>query len=164
MRALAVMSLLALPLAAAAKDNPDESFFHKAAQAGHAEIQAGQIAQRKATSPTVKAFAETMVKEHTAANMRLGTIAGAKGVPLPTGPSRAQKAMNNETKKKSGDVFDRDYVEDQIKSHEETIELLQKEIAEGQDADAKAFAAETLPMVKAHLERIKQVGEAMARR
>jgi putative membrane protein len=164
MRAFALVLLTALPLAAVAKDNPDESFFHEATQAGHAEVQAGQVAQRKATSRTVKEFAEMMVKDHTATNIRLGTIADAKGVALPTGPSRAQKAMNEKTGKKSGASFDEDYIQGQMKAHEDTVALLQKEMVEGKDADAKAFAAETLPKVKAHLERLKQIGEALARR
>jgi putative membrane protein len=164
MRAFALALLAALPLAAVAKDNPDESFLHEATRAGHAEVQAGQVAQRKATSPAVKEFAAMMVKDHTATNIRLGAIANSKGVPLPTGPSRAQKAMNEQTGKKSGASFDEDYIQGQIKAHEDTVALLQKEIAEGKDADAKAFAAETLPTVKAHLERLKQICEAVARR
>src|SRR4051812_33326569 len=118
MRAFALAWLAALPLAAVAKDNPDESFFHEATRAGHAEVQAGQVAQRKATSPAVKEFAAMMVKDHTAANMRLGALADAKGVPLPTGPSRTQKALNKKTEKKSGASFDEGYIQGQIKAHE----------------------------------------------
>lgn len=157
MRMLALALLAALPLAAGAKDNPDESFFHKCAQAGHAEIQAGNVAQSKATNPVLKEFAETMVKDHIAANDRLGRIANSKSVPLPTGPSADQSAINEKMAKKSGDSFDEDYIRGQIKSHEDTVELLQKEIADGKDADAKAFATETLPKVKAHLEWIRRI-------
>ena len=157
MRKLALALIAALPLAAVAKNNPDESFFHKAAEAGHAEVAAGRIAEKKAQSPAVKAFAERMVKDHTATNDTLGKLANSKGVPLPTGPSSAQKAMNKNLEKKSGDSFDQDYVQGQIKAHEDTVKLLQNEMAEGKDADAKAFAGETLPKVKAHLEKIRQI-------
>jgi putative membrane protein len=158
MRKLVVALIAAaVPFAAIAKDNPDEEFFHRAAQAGHAEVQAGKVAQSKATSSAVRAFAEMMVKDHAAANDQLGKIAGSKGVALPTGPSPEQKAMNRKTEMKEGASFDRDYVQGQITAHEDTVELLQKEIAEGKDAEAKAFAAETLPKVKAHLERIREI-------
>jgi putative membrane protein len=160
MRKIALALIAALPLAAAAKDNPDESFFHKATQAGHAEIQAGQVAQRKATNPALKQFAETMVKDHTAANDRLGRIANSKGVPLPAGPSAEQKALNEEIEKKSGESFDRDYIQSQIAAHEDTVALLQKEIAQGKDADARTFASETLPRVKAHLEQLNRIAAA----
>jgi putative membrane protein len=160
MRKIALALIAALPLAATAKDNPDESFFHKATQAGHAEIQAGKVAQKRATNPVLKEFAATMVKDHTAANDRLGTIANSKGVPLPTAPSPEQKALNEEIEKKPRESFDKDYIQSQIEAHEDTVALLQKEIAEGKDAEAKAFASETLPRVKAHLEWINRIAAA----
>src|SRR5262249_10843230 len=153
MRKLALALTAALPLVAIAKDNPDESFLHRAAQAGHAEVVAGQLAQEKASNPAVKPFAGMMVKEHTAANDELGKLAGTTGVALPTGPSSAQKESNRKLEKRSSESFDRDYVASQIKAHEETVSLLQNEIDSGKDADAKAFASETLPKVKAHLEK-----------
>jgi len=157
MRTFALALLAAVPLAAAAKDNPDESFFHKAAQAGHAEVAAGQVAQKKAMSPAVKQFAAMMVKDHTATNDTLGQIANSKGVALPTGPSPAQKAVNEKTRKQNGSSFDKEYVQGQIKAHEDTVNLLQNEIDHGKDADAKAFAAQTLPKVKAHLDQIRKI-------
>ena len=39
-----------------------------------------------------------------------------------------------------------------LKAHERTVDLLEKEISSGQDADAKAFAQSVLPTVKHHLE------------
>ena len=68
-----------------------------------------------------------------------------------------QKAMNKKTDMHSGESFDKDYIEGQIKAHKDTIDLLQKEIDRGQDPDGKAFAAETLPKVKAHLDKITKI-------
>jgi len=157
MKKAIVLMLLSLPLAAWAKDNPDESFIKNVAQAGMSEVEAGQAAQTKGTSPAVKDFGAMMVKEHSAANAKLAKIAMAKGVELPKGPSMMQKGMNKKTDMKSGDSFDKDYIQNQIKSHNQTIELLQKEIDNGQDPDAKAFATETLPKVKMHLDKITQI-------
>lgn len=157
MRKLALALIAAAPLTAAAKDNPDESFFQKAAQAGHAEVEAGRTAESKATNPSVKEFAGMMVADHTAINDRLGQLAGSKGVALPAGPSSAQKDVNERIRKKSGDSFDRAYVQAQITAHEDTIALLQKEIDEGKDPDAKAFATKTLPELRAHLEKIRLI-------
>ena len=49
--------------------------------------------------------------------------------------------------------LDGDPVEEMLKR----IELLQKEIDGGKDPDAKAFATETLPKVKAHLDKITKI-------
>jgi hypothetical protein len=39
--------------------------------------------------------------------------------------------------------------------------LFRKEISSGQDADAKAFASETLPTLRAHLKAITKIAAAM---
>jgi putative membrane protein len=157
MKTLVFALVCALPLAAVAADNPDESFFKKAAEAGMAEVQEGQMAQEKGTSAAVKEFGAMMVKDHTAANSKLKKIATAKQVKLPDGPGMMNKMKEKKTDLKSGDSFDKDYIKGQIKAHEDTVELLQKEIDTGKDADAQAFAKETLPKVKAHLDKINQI-------
>ena len=51
--------------AAPAHAKSDESFMKDAAHAGAAEIEASKLAQTKARSADVKAFAGTMVTDHT---------------------------------------------------------------------------------------------------
>ena len=46
--------------------------------------------------------------------------------------------------------------------HEQTVALLKKEIASGQDADAKAFAQSILPTVRAHLKAAHSLAAAQA--
>jgi len=55
----------------------------------------------------------------------------------------------------SGANFDKSYVESQLKAHEKTENLLEKEISSGQDADAKAFAQSVLPTIKEHLQAVR---------
>ena len=157
MRKLLVLLMIGVPLAAFAKDNPDESFFKNAAEAGMAEVEAGTMAQSKGTSPAVKEFGAMMVKDHTAANNKLERIAVSKGVKLPTEPGMMQKAMMKKTDMKSGESFDKDYIQGQIKAHEDTVALLQKEIDSGKDSEAKAFAMETVPKVKEYLAHINKI-------
>lgn len=83
--------ICSLPLMALSKDNPDESFFKNATQAGIAEVEAGKMAETQCTSAAVKEFAAMMVKDHSAANAKLQKIAMSKGVELPTEPSLMQK-------------------------------------------------------------------------
>ena len=164
MNRLWIVAVALAPMIAFAKDNPDENFFENAAQAGIAEVQAGTDAQAKATSPAVKEFAAMMVKDHSAANAKLKKIAAAKGVKLPDEASLKQKAMNKKTDMKSGTSFDADYIAGQVKAHQDTIELLQKEIDSGKDPEAKAFATEILPKVKMHLDHANKLATATATR
>jgi putative membrane protein len=57
----------------------------------------------------------------------------------------------------SGDTFDKSYIKGMIKDHEEDITVFKKEAASGQDPDAKAYAAATLPTLRAHLMKIKSI-------
>ena len=57
----------------------------------------------------------------------------------------------------TGDTYDKSFVNTQIKAHEQTIALFKKEIASGQDADAKAFATATLPTLRKHLKQARAI-------
>ena len=60
----------------------------------------------------------------------------------------------------SGDTFDKSYIKGQISAHRDTLKLLHKEIATGQDEDAKAFAKSILPTVQGHLKAIRVLASA----
>jgi putative membrane protein len=60
----------------------------------------------------------------------------------------------------SGTAFDKSYVKGMVDDHKEDIKEFQKEASTGQDADAKAYAAATLPTLKAHLKKIQAIAAA----
>jgi len=155
---LFLLAAATLPLGAMAADkSPDEGFYEDAAEAGLAEVATGKLAQTKGASPAVKEFAAMMVKDHSAANAKLKAIADAKGIKLPTEPGLKHKAKKEMLEHQDGADFDKGYIDGQIKDHEETAALLEKEIANGKDPEAKAFARETLPKVQAHLKAINAI-------
>ena len=139
---------------------PDASFYKTLAQGGIAEVEAGKLAQQKGADPKVKDFGAMMVKDHSAANEQLKALASGKGIDLPGSSSTSQIAAKAKLEVLSGGTFDKSYVEDQVKAHRDTVELLKKEIATGQDPDAKAFAQKVLPTVESHLHAINQIAAA----
>jgi putative membrane protein len=156
-RLLAIL-ILAAPLAAFGADaNPDASFFKHAAEGGLFEVDAGNLAQQKSSNQAVKDFGAMMVKDHTAANQKLQSIAASKNITLPTSASMSQMATKAKLDVLSGDTFDKSYIKSQVAAHEQTVALFKKEIATGQDPDAKAFASQTLPTVRAHLKAIRSI-------
>jgi putative membrane protein len=162
MKIFAVTVLLALPLTAWGADSPDAHFYHSAAEAGIAEVDAGKLAQQKATDPQLAKFGAMMVKDHSAANQQLQAIADSKQISLPTKPSLEQRGAKAKLDLLKGQSFDKAYVKNQIAAHEDTLKLLQQEIASGQDSDAKAFAQKVLPTVQSHLAAIKQIAGGVA--
>lgn len=158
MKKLLALLVLAAPLAAVAADeSPDASFYKNAAEAGISEVDAGKLAADKGSSQAVKDFGAMMVKDHTAANDKLKTVADSKNISLPTTASIGQMAAKAKLQVLSGDTFDKSYIQGQIKAHEDTVALLKKEKATGQDPEAKAFATTVLPKVQAHLKKIKSI-------
>jgi putative membrane protein len=162
MNRLLAFLIVGLPLAAFAADaNPDASFFKRAAEGGIFEVDAGNLAQQKSTNQQVKDFGAMMVKDHSAANQKLQSIAASKSITLPTSASVGQMATKGKLDVLSGDTFDKSYIKSQLKAHQQTIALFKKEIASGQDTDAKAFATDTLPTLRAHLKAIKAIAAAI---
>jgi putative membrane protein len=148
--------LAAAPLAAIA-DSPDASFYKNAAEGGMFEVDAGNLAQSKGNSQAVKDFGAMMVKDHSAANDKLKSIAATKALTLPTSAGVSQLATKAKLDVLSGDSFDNSYIKSQLRAHRQTIALFKKEIASGQDTDAKAFATDTLPTLRAHLQAIVKI-------
>jgi putative membrane protein len=161
MKKLLLSVVLSAPLVVWAADaTPDSSFYKNAAEAGMAEVDAGTLAGEKATDPKIKDFAAMMVKDHTAANEKLKALAETKSVKLPGGSSVGQKAEYAKLKMESGDTFDTGYIKGQVKDHQQVVAMLKKEIANGQDAEAKAFAQTILPTVQSHLKAAKELAAA----
>jgi putative membrane protein len=160
MKRVLALVMMVSPMIAFAASNPDGSFYKNAAEGGLSEVDAGTLAQDKGNSQKVKDFGAMMVKDHSAANDKLKTLAASKGIDLPKSASIGQMASKAKLEVLSGDTFDKSYIRGQIKAHRETIALFKKEIATGQDADAKAFATATLPTVRMHLKDITAIASA----
>lgn len=145
------MLTAAAPLALAA-GTQDNSFYRTIAEGGMAEVDIAQLAEQKGSDPKVKQFAQMMVKDHSAANEKLDALAASKQVALPKTLDASHAAEKTKLSGLSGASFDKAYVQSQVKAHEKTVALLEKEISSGEDAGAKSFAESVLPTVKHHLE------------
>jgi putative membrane protein len=139
----------------AAGGSPDATFYKAAARGGLSEVELGNLAQERSTDPQVKDFAAMMVKDHSAANQRLQTLASSKQVSLPSSGGTAENATKTKLEELSGSAFDKSYISSQLKAHTDTVALLKKEISTGQDAQAKAFAESILPTVQSHLSAVR---------
>ena len=143
--------------AVAYADSPDASFMKSAAEGGISEVELGQLAQQKASNPSVKDFGAMMVRDHTAANDKLKALAASEQVSLPESPSLMQKASKSKLNMLSGESFDKAYVKDMIDDHKDDIKEFQKEISDGKDPRVKAFASATLPTLQMHLQKVESI-------
>ena len=136
----------------------DKTFAVKAAQGGIAEIKTSELAVQKTHNKQVMMVAKRMIKEHTAANEELKTVAQDKGMTLPSDTDPKHKAALAKLSGLSGSAFDKAYMAGQEKDHAATVKLFQAEIATGQDKDVTAFASKNLPEIEDHTKMIFQVG------
>lgn len=142
----------------AAQDADD--FVEDASAKGIAEVEAGKLAQKKATASDVKAFADKMVKDHSQANEKLKAIAATKKLNVSDDAALMDKAKAMILELRSAKSFDQAYANNQVKAHEATIELFNTYVNEGTDADLKAFAQKTLPTLEHHLIEAKALAAA----
>ena len=144
------------PSGAAKLSKVDQEFVTKAAQGGLAEVQMAQLAQQKGDDG-VKTFAQAMITDHTPANAKLAALATSKGLTPPTDPSAAQQKMLAKLQGLSGDKFDKSYLSGQVRAHEAMLKLFERESTNGKDADLKAFADSTVPVIQKHITMAQNV-------
>jgi len=144
------------------KKSPDSKFMMTLATGGMNEITLSQTAVSKSTNEEVKSFAQKMIDDHTMVGDELKMLAMSKNVTLPMSADSKHMAMNTKLQGMSGSQFDMEYLKAMVKDHEATVALLQKESSGGKDAEAKAFAAKTLPAVQGHLEMARTMMTGMS--
>lgn len=148
--------------AAKAKAGADQGFVTRAARGGLAEVQLGDLAKDKASSPEVKQFAERMVTDHSRANDELKALAQSKNITLPSTLSMKDQALKDRLSKLSGEQFDRAYMRAMVRDHTKDVNEFRRESKSAKDPDVKAFAAKTLPTLEDHLKLAHQDAKAVA--
>lgn len=145
----------------AAKVEDDNEFMVEAASGGLMEVELGRLAATNAASAKVKEFGRTMVTDHTKANQELIALAAKKSITIPSTPGEAHQKHINELKEKKGAEFDKAYMSMMVTDHEEDVENFQEAVNDGKDADIKAFATKTLPILKQHHQMAKTINDAL---
>ena len=125
----------------------DKNFIQLAANAGVGEVADGKQAQEQGQSAEVKKIGAHMVADHSKANSELQGLAKKKGLGMDLSGGKARAFPKAS--------FDQQFLFNLQADHEADIKKFQQEAQSGDDADVKAWAAKTLPTLKAHLAMIK---------
>jgi putative membrane protein len=129
----------------------DKEFLKKASESNFAEIQAGEMAQKKGTSSQVKMMGEHIVKDHKKAEEELQKLAKTKGVEIEEDTTMGKQTEAASLSKAEGEKFDKEFLEHQVKDHKAAIALFETEAKKGSDPEVKAWAEKTLPVLQSHL-------------
>jgi putative membrane protein len=147
--------------AMAAEHKLDAAFAKDAAKGGLMEVTLGGIAVERAASAEVKAFGQRMVDDHSAANEKLKSIAEAKQIELPTELDGEKQQLVDKLSALSGAEFDQAYMQEMVSDHEKDVEHFRAQAEQGQDAELKTFAAQTLPTLEEHLQHARDTASAV---
>jgi putative membrane protein len=148
----------------AVEDETEElsEFMTKAASGGMMEVELGKTAQQQAQNQQVKDFGSMMVTDHTKANDELKALASKKNIVLPDSMGEAHMDHVEELRGKKGADFDKAYMDLMVSDHEEDVNLFEEASNNLQDAEVKAFAAKTLPILQKHLKQAQAIDSTMA--
>jgi len=131
--------------------------------ANQGEIDYSQLGVEKATNPSVKQFAQLMVKDH--GTMLDGVKSLATKLNVTPAPNDKVNDLQKENQKDISDLngktvgkdFDKEFMDEQVDMHQETLDLLNDLDGKTTNADLKAAIADAKPKVQAHLDQAKAI-------
>ena len=159
---LAVALSTSMGTAFAATSN---DFVDKAAAGGIAEVETSRLALEKSSSADIKAFANMMITDHSKANNELAALAKKHDIEVPDSTTLVKQAKEKILDLRD-ESFDAAYANNQVKAHEDTIELFKKEANTVTDdkvkgaTELKGFAQKMLPALEKHLQMAKKLQTA----
>lgn len=137
---------------------PTATFVAQAAFGNMFEIESSKLALERTKAGAVKAFAQRMVDDHSAAAVKFKEAVLEARLTMPPDKLDARRqAILGELADKEGADFDKAYIEAQYEAHVETVELFKGYAQAGEDKRMSAFAAELLPKLQAHLDHVAKM-------
>ena len=164
-------------------DRGTQEFVEQMMIDGMAEVQLGKLASSHAQNPAVKQFAQTMVRDHSKAGNELKQIAAHNhmDVKAPAQLDEKHQKLMDKLSKLNGAEFDREYMDAMVDGHRDVLNDMQSRVdekpygpQEGEVQPEKsvipatysvnAWAAKTLPIVREHLDRAREVRDKVNQR
>jgi putative membrane protein len=135
----------------------DSRFIFDAASSNLMEIQLGQLAQSKATSPAVKQFGQQMVTDHSNLQNQLTATVSKGNTQFKPGMTDDDEKEVERLEKLSGAEFDRQYMTAMVQHHQEDVTSFQSQSQSARSAEARQIVTTGLPVLQRHLSMAQQV-------
>lgn len=139
----------------------DMTFAQKAASGGMLEVQLGKYAVQNASNEQVKQFGQRMVDDHTKLNDQLKALAAKDNITLATALNAKDQAQLDRLESMKGMAFEKAYMRDQVRDHENDIAAFQKEADTGTNPDLKTWSGQALSTLQEHLKLAKQASQSV---
>ena len=139
----------------------DATFVMQARPMGLAEIKMSELAADYASNPQLKQLAQRIVQDHASANRMLLQMVRGSDLDLPDEVDAAHEKLIDKLWSLEGSEFDRTYAQAQVRDHERAVALFEREAQSGRDPALKEYAQRYLPMLQAHLDRVRAVARSL---
>lgn len=121
----------------------DREFVQHATKANDDELASAQ-SERNRSDPSVRMYAQTIVRDHGHAAAQLEALAKQFNISYPS-PAPAPVALSPHQ-----------YMSGQVTAHKQAISLYENEVKHGSNPHLRTYAAHTLPTLKKHLAMAEQ--------
>lgn len=125
------------------------------------EVEVSYFVQDRLSNPKVKELAAMLIKEHAKINEQLMAISMKKKIPVSTSLNGKGQQAESDISQNEGSAFDKAYVVQMIKDHEDAIKLFEDAADDVNDAELKDFVTKNLPTLKKHLDALNGINDAL---
>jgi putative membrane protein len=159
--------MLTAPLAIAADAPSDPQIAHIAYSAGVIDVEVAKLALSKTKNADVKAFAQSMQKDHEAVNeMALALVKKLKVTPEDNATSqalaKAAAEKRAELAKLDGPAFDKAYIDNEVAYHKQVNGALETLlIPSAQNAELKSLLETGLKLFQGHEQHAEHVAAGL---
>ena len=156
-------TLLAIAMAASLyaqtdASDTDRAFVAKVSQGGRYEVDASELALRRAVAQGVKDIATSEVHDHQLVNRALKEVSTSKSVKIaPLLNPEFQQKLDHLKAVASAD-FDAAYLSEMAAIHDKDEKLFAQEAVDGGASDYRKFAARADVIVKRHIDALQKSG------
>jgi putative membrane protein len=165
--ALAAFTTVRAQTAPAAAPPNDAQIAQIVLTADTVDVDYGKLAVKKTKNAEVKAFAETMIRDHTAVNDKAAAL--AKKINLTPEASDTSKSLKSDGDKMMaklkgmhGAEFDKAYIDNEVAYHESVIGALNTALLpNAKNAELKALLESGKPIFESHLEHAKTLQKSL---
>lgn len=133
------------------KQEEDAEFLVNAAEINLEQIQLGQLAQQNGVTAQVKELGKRMEDAHTKSLNDLTALAKSKMITIPASSTDNAQNAYNDLNEKSGNDFDKAYVDLMVSEHKDAIEAFEDASTDSNDSDIKNWATVSLPELRSNL-------------
>jgi putative membrane protein len=161
----ALTIIASAPLAQSADKPTDPQIAHIAYTAGEIDLEAAELAKKKSKNKAVLAFADDMIRDHTAVNEQaLALVKKLKVTPEDNATSKALSQQAEEARKKlnslAGEAFDKAYAENEVAYHQIVNNALRDSlIPSAQNSELKALLTTGLKIFEGHQQHAEHLAQ-----